>query len=110
MARATTRSLRLQKKRRRRKRVIATLITLASVALIAIGAGLGYATWKTDQFVSDTDIQLDRGSVSKQREAAVDPAVDNISVLFLGVDDRSGEVAGISDAMILATFNHSEDL
>ncbi|GAK07207.1 LCP family protein [Geomicrobium sp. JCM 19038] len=108
MAREQTRSLRLERKRRRKKRIIVSMITLASLAFIAVGVGLAYTIYQADQITRDTDVQLDRGTVSKQRDVEVDPSIDNISVLFLGVDNRDGQVSGISDAIVLATFNHSE--
>lgn len=51
---------------------------------------------------------LERGEKSDKREMGVNPKNDNISVLFLGVDDRDGNLRGRTDAIIVATFNKKE--
>ena len=49
-----------------------------------------------------------RGEQSEKRESAVNPLKDNVSILFMGVDDsQSRDLGGATrtDALILATFN-----
>ncbi|MFB4165202.1 LCP family protein [Alteribacillus sp. JSM 102045] len=100
---------RLRRRKRRKRRIIKTFMLIGLLSFLLLGGALGYFAWKLSDVAADTQETLDRGEKSERREAAVDPKQDNISVLFLGVDDRSGELEGRTDAMILATFNKEEE-
>src|SRR5690606_40334595 len=65
---------------------------------------VGYILIKLSDVSSNTQQELERGETSEKRDESVSPGKDNISMLFLGVDDRDGDLAGRTDAMLLATF------
>ena len=56
----------------------------------------------------------DRTASDTHGEAAVEPAHDNVSILFIGVDDsdtrHQGDGNSRSDALLLATLNHKEQV
>ncbi|MFC2947738.1 LCP family protein [Virgibacillus sediminis] len=79
--------------------------------LLILGAGAGYALYLYDS-TSDMVEQSHEssGRVNEQsplREEPVDPVEDNVSVLFMGIDDseQRDEAPSRTDALILATFN-----
>ncbi|GAA0449935.1 LCP family protein [Alkalibacillus silvisoli] len=94
----------------KKKLLIGFLIT----AFIAVG-GVSYYAYSlyqgAEQVVTDSYEDLGRGDHSEQREEVVDPSEDNISMLFIGVDDNDTRVgsSSLADALVLATFN-KEDL
>ncbi|MFD2615823.1 LCP family protein [Terrilactibacillus laevilacticus] len=95
-------------KKRNRKRIIVSILV---IFLLLIGGGVAYATVLYQKFhnVANTaHTNLARGDKSDLRDVKVDPMNDNISILFIGVDKRKNEPSR-SDAMILATFNHTND-
>lgn len=100
---------RLRRHKRRRRRFLKIFMLIGLVSFLILGGGLGYFAWKLSDVAADTQETLNRGEKSEKREEAVDPKQDNISVLFLGVDDRSGELEGRTDAMVVATFNKDEE-
>ncbi|MEQ6388766.1 LCP family protein [Bacillaceae bacterium S4-13-58] len=91
-----------------RKRV---LWSVSITILLLIGTVIGYGVYLTDQAKKAADQahqELDRGELSDKREKNITPGMDNISVLFVGVDDsetRADQGNPRSDALILATFN-----
>lgn len=74
---------------------------------LIFGGVFAYFAYKVHDVASNTE-ELERGQTSQLRTAQVNPSKDNISILFLGVDDRDGELQGRTDALILATFNKKE--
>ncbi|SEO24733.1 transcriptional attenuator, LytR family [Amphibacillus marinus] len=102
-----------KKKQKKRKKVLLILIPI----LLIIGAGVTYAGMlyqNAKELVTDSYEDDGRDSGSDLREDQVNPDVDDVSILFVGVDqgaarqERYGEVRGLSDALILATFNKEE--
>ncbi len=94
------------KKRKQRSRKVLRLIMMIGIASFLIfGGAVGYILVKLSNVSSNTQQELVRGEKSEKREEVVSPSKDNISVLFLGVDDREGDLGGRTDAMLLATFN-----
>lgn len=81
---------------------------LAITLFIVGGTAFGYFFLKMANVTSGAQQDLERGDRSEMREEVVNPGRDNISVLFLGVDDRSESLRGRTDAMILATFNKDD--
>ncbi|MBB5173773.1 LCP family protein [Texcoconibacillus texcoconensis] len=75
------------------------------VFLLVLGVGFGYMWQQFEEVTSGAQQELDRGDRSDMREEAVNPSQDSISILFLGVDDRTGNLRGRTDAIVLATFN-----
>ncbi|MDG5786690.1 LCP family protein [Evansella sp. AB-P1] len=84
-----------------------TALSLLVVFLIA-GSVLAYMGYKMASVTSSAQQELDRGDRSDLRETVVNPSNDPISILFLGLDSRDGDLTGRTDAMILTTFNPEE--
>lgn len=99
---------RVRRNKRRKRRIFKLFLLIGLVSFIFLGGAIGYFAWKLSDVAADTQETLDRGEKSELRDVSVDPKVDNFSVLFLGVDNRDGELDGLSDAMLLATFNKNE--
>ncbi|WP_042143726.1 LCP family protein [Paucisalibacillus sp. EB02] len=103
-----SRMVKRKKKRKLRKRVYLILIPLL---IIGIGAGYLWSLYiKADSVISKSYEDDDRGK-SDLREAMVDPDVDNISILIIGVDEsnhRANEGNSRSDTLILATLNKDD--
>ncbi|MGD7043322.1 LCP family protein [Jeotgalibacillus proteolyticus] len=104
-----------KKKRKLRKRVIMILLPIMLLAVSAIGYS-GYLYFKAKNAADGSYQELEGRAQSDMREEMVDPATDNVSILFLGIDEsekRSG-TAGFeggntrTDAMILATLNNKD--
>ena len=83
------------------------LIIIGSLILLSAGV-LGYMTYQLSQVANATQTDLDRGERSSMRDITVDPVNDPISILFLGLDTRDGDLSGRTDSMILTTFNPNE--
>lgn len=81
-----------------------TLITFLGL-FIVVGGALAYGIYKITGVTSSAQHDLERGDRSEYREATVNPIDDPVSILFLGLDSRDGDLSGRTDAMILATFN-----
>lgn len=102
------------KKKVNKKRIIMLLL----IPILILGAGgAAYAAhlWTSAASAIDNAHVADTRDKSALRDEAVDPVEDNVSILFMGVDDSDTRNEGNSrsDAMILATFNkkeHSVDL
>lgn len=113
MAHDSSRHIRMKIKRKKSKRRRLINIFLMSLFII-IGTTItyGYNTWNnaanvvTDSFESDG---RDQGSALRDPEFELDE--ENISILFIGVDqggNREINDRGLSDALILATLNKSD--
>jgi len=102
----------MKTKRTSKKRVI--LWSFLVLFLLAAGATAGYGMYLTDKakdVTNQAQQELNRGDKSDRRDVVVDPNYDNISILFLGIDDsevRNQEGNARSDAMVLATLNEKE--
>ncbi|SDK14107.1 LCP family protein [Sediminibacillus albus] len=98
-----------KRKRKKHKRLLFILVPF----LILVGATTAYGAYlynKADQVVADS-YQDDGREKSDLRESDVDPGVDNVSVLFIGVDEsdkRENEGSSRSDALMLATLNKDD--
>lgn len=97
------------KKRSRKK--LAIRITLLIILITLLGV-VGYGIFlqkKVNNAVSGAYEALDDRLKSELREEAVEPLKDNVSILFIGVDDsdmRKGTGNSRSDALLLATLNN----
>jgi len=97
-----------RKKRRLRKRAFFVLIPL----LLLVGV-LGYGAYlyaKADSVMSES-YEDDGREKSPLRDARVDPSIDNVSVLIMGIDaneHRDNAENARTDALMLATFNKDE--
>ncbi|QTN00805.1 LytR family transcriptional regulator [Sediminibacillus dalangtanensis] len=98
-----------KRKIKKRRRLLFILMPI----FILIGATTAYGVHlynKADQVVSDS-YEDDGRDKSDLRDKEVDPDVDNVSVLFIGVDEsnkRNNEGSSRSDALMLATLNKDD--
>ena len=86
-----------------------TLI-LAVSALICVTAYGVYLTKKAEHAANSAYEVVENREGSKKREVKVEPIKDNVSILFVGVDDsetrEQGAEGSRSDALMLATLNN----
>ncbi|SES01340.1 LCP family protein [Salisediminibacterium halotolerans] len=93
-----------------RKKRIWKIALLAFLLVFAVaGAGLAYVMNQVSSVAESTQQELERGERSEYRDVDVDPREDPVSVLFLGLDTRDGDLSGLTDAMILVTFNPDDE-
>lgn len=95
----------LQKKRKRRRRVFKWIVLPLLIFLISGTAYGAFLYSKAESVMDDSYHPVDRETA---RETPVDPVNENVSVLFIGVDDsevRNYNSGSRSDALMLATFN-----
>src|SRR5690625_210570 len=98
-----------RKKKRFRKRVLYVLLPILIIFLGAVGYGT-YLYIKADTVLSDSYVEDDREK-SPLRDALVNPSIDNVSVLIMGLDaneHRDNVDNSRTDALMLATFNKDE--
>ncbi len=97
------------KKTTKKKSSWKKVILYTFLAFFILGGGaVAYFASSIASVFSQNQIILDRGDRSDLRDAAVNPSSDPVSVLFLGLDTRDGDLRGRTDAMVLATFNPEE--
>ncbi|WP_075982971.1 LCP family protein [Bacillus massilinigeriensis] len=100
------RSFQKQKiKKKKKKRLLAWILT--PILVLALSA-TAYGTFlynKAESVMNDSYKPVERSS--SKRDAEATPKVDNVSVLFIGVDASMtrGQNGARSDALLLATFN-----
>ena len=86
-----------------------TLI-LATSVLICTAAYSVYLTKKAETAVNKAYEDLGERDISDKREVKVEPIKDNVSILFIGIDDSAergqGSENSRSDALVLATLNN----
>ncbi|WP_083249229.1 LCP family protein [Bacillus solimangrovi] len=90
------------------------IISLTIIGIL-IASSAGYALYLanlTKSTIDNAQQPLEsrvHDGKSNMRTEKVDPRIDNISILFLGIDDseKRGFSTARSDAMILATFNET---
>ncbi|MFC3039973.1 LCP family protein [Virgibacillus xinjiangensis] len=91
------------------------LAACALLLLLIIGTGAGYALslyQSTSEMVEESHQTSGReNETSDLRDQPVDPVEDNVSVLFIGVDnsEHRDQSQSRSDALLLATFNKDEN-
>ncbi|WP_249869252.1 LCP family protein [Oceanobacillus saliphilus] len=98
-----------RRKRKLRKRVYFILIPVIIAFLTVLGYG-AFLYAKADSVLSNS-YEDDGREKSPLRDAEVDPSIDNVSVLIIGVDEnehRDNAGNSRSDAIMLATFNKDE--
>lgn len=97
-----------RRKRQKRKRRIAFFILLPIVFLTFTAAGYGAFLYKKAETIFTGSYLDDGRKKSDLRDAKVHPIKDNISILFIGIDEsdvRTKEDKARSDALMLATLN-----
>lgn len=108
-AMSTTRRVYKVKKTRRKKRRKALLFFIP--VLILVLAASSYAAVLYTKAQNIFDASYESVGTSSKRDGAVNPMADNISILFIGVDDsseRNYQGNSRSDALMLATFNKKQ--
>jgi len=88
-------------------------ILLCASLLICLTAYGVYLTKKAETAANQAYEEVEDRDFSEKREAKVEPTHDNVSILFIGVDDSTErQEAGLgnprSDALILATLNNED--
>lgn len=104
-----TRVVRRKRKRKLRKR--AYIILIPFILLLGVVSYGTYLYLKADSVLSDSYVEDERDK-SPLRAAEVDPSIDNVSVLIMGVDSnehRNNAESARTDALMLATFNKEEE-
>ena len=99
---------RVKKRKQKFRRIVKSMMAIGIVSFLVFGSAAAYYIFKIANVTDAANETLDRGEKSDKREVAVNPKEDNISILFLGVDDRDGDLSGRTDAIVLATFNKSD--
>ncbi len=100
--------VKFKKQRRKKSRAFKFFKTIGLFTLVLFiigGSAFAYMLSKVANATSSAQVELTRGDRSEMRQVPVNPSKDNISILFLGVDDRDGNTQGRTDALVLATFN-----
>ncbi len=96
------------KKKKWKKSWFKTVMLTFLFLFIITGAASGYILHRMANLAANAQQELDRGDHSERRDQAVNPSKDNFSVLFVGLDTRDGDLRGIADAILVATFNKEE--
>lgn len=100
---------RKQKKRKKRKILMFIMLPLLLV-IVGIGLYANHLINEAEQAVNEAFEEDGREDGSDLRAEQVDPDIDNISILFIGIDESEkrqarNESNQLSDALILATLN-----
>ncbi|TMU84094.1 LytR family transcriptional regulator [Bacillus sp. BHET2] len=99
------------KKKKRRRRIVFFLIIPLLIVTFSV-AGYGALLYKKAETVfNDSYNNIDGREKSDLREEKVDPNIDNVSILFIGVDESETRNFGSttrSDALMLATLNEKD--
>ncbi|MBS4178099.1 LCP family protein [Lederbergia citrea] len=98
----------INKKSKRRKRIF-WFIAFPILLIASLGISYGAYLYKKAETVMGDSYHEDRVK-SDLRDKKVDPNIDNVSVLFIGVDgsEKRGTENTRSDALMLATLNEKE--
>lgn len=105
----TTTRIVKRKKRKIRKRIYLVLLPVL-VAFLAVLTYASYLYIKADSVLSDS-YHDDGRTKSELRDSMVDPNIDNVSVLIMGVDSsdvRSNSENARTDTLMLATLNKDD--
>ena len=104
------RSDHLQRKRRRKMILLWIFVPMLLIGSAVASYG-AYLFNKAASAAEGSQQVLERGVKSEKREKPVNPKHDNISILFMGVDDSEKRDMGSmtrTDALILATLNEDQ--
>ncbi|MGD6842980.1 LCP family protein [Bacillus infantis] len=96
----------VQKKRKKRRRIFLWIVVPLLVLVLGATSYAAFLYNKAQDVAGKSYQPVER--TSAKREKPVDPDIDNISLLFIGVDDsdvRNYQESSRSDALMVATFN-----
>jgi LCP family protein required for cell wall assembly len=100
------------KRKNKKKKFFLTTLFISLFVIIGVTVTYGYSTWnKAANVVSDSYESDGRDKGSSLREPEFELDENNISILFIGVDQggkRKINDRGLSDALILATLNKTD--
>lgn len=94
------------RKKKLRRRILFVLIPVLIAFLSIVGYG-AYLYTKADTVMSESYVEVEREK-SPLRDAEIDPSIDNVSVLIMGVDSndhRDNAENARTDVLMVATFN-----
>ncbi|OAT81588.1 transcriptional regulator [Bacillus sp. MKU004] len=103
-------AIKSRKKKRRRRILFFLVIPFLVLAIVSSSYG-AYLYKKAESVFSDSYNNLEGREKSDKRVKDVDPQEDNVSILFIGIDEskeRNFGDATRSDALMLATLNEKE--
>ncbi|MCM3691757.1 LCP family protein [Neobacillus niacini] len=105
------RTIRKQNKRKKRKKRVLTwiLVPLVVISLSTVAYGT-FLYKKAESVVNESYKPME--TVTQKREEKVDPIMDNVSLLLIGVDDSETRKFGTgtrSDALMVVTFNKDDN-
>ncbi|PKR77972.1 transcriptional regulator [Halalkalibacillus sediminis] len=94
----------------KKKKVILSVITILIAGLSAATIYAVDLFQEAERVVNESHEPLERGDVSEKRDEKIDPEVDNVSILFVGIDDNENrkDESSLADALVLATLNKEE--
>lgn len=99
----------INKKRSARHRVLKTVLLIAALLFVSV---VGYGVFlqkKVNDAANRAYDALNDRPKSTLREEAVEPIKDNVSILFIGVDESDVRAeTGRSDALLVATLNNKQ--
>ena len=101
-----------RKEQSSRRRTILKVTAILSVSLLICLSVFGIWLVKKAEFAADSAYTADGRDKSDLREEQVEPLNDNISILFIGIDDSAARNQSSdnirSDALVLATLNNAD--
>lgn len=100
------------KKKKKKHPVLKTFLVLLILAVIATGSYAFYLFKQGEKAANKAYDTSNTREKSALREEKVEPLKDNISILFVGIDDSEAREQGSdhsrSDALMLATLNNKD--
>lgn len=97
-----------RRKKMQKRRILFFTLFLPLLLVVFIGAGYGAFLYKKAETVLSESYMNDGREKSALRDAEVHPLKDNVSILFMGIDDNKRRNYGDNtrtDALLLATLN-----
>jgi LCP family protein required for cell wall assembly len=98
------------RKKKVRRRILFFILIPIVIAFLGVGVYAAYLYNKADNVLSDSYVEDERDK-SPLRDAVVNPDIDNVSVLIMGVDEnehRDNADGARTDALMVATFNKDD--
>ncbi|MCI2253030.1 LCP family protein [Domibacillus sp. PGB-M46] len=97
-----------RRKKTQKRRILFFTLFLPVLLVVFTGAGYGAFLYKKAETIVSDSYMTDGREKSALRDADVHPLEDNISILFMGIDDNNKRKYGDNtrtDALVLATLN-----
>lgn len=99
----------VERKRKKRRRIFFFMVVPLLILVLGVTSYGAFLYSKAQTVIDDSYTPLDRES--SKRDKPVDPEIDNVSILFIGVDDsdtRNFSAGSRTDALMLATLNEKQ--